>query len=416
MLAIVAVFIALSLGYSFATRLKYGPDEPAHFIYIRSLATQHVPPEIAHQITPSDASTSSHEGHQPPLYYAIMAVPFAVLSALGASSEVIWRVLRLLNILMGVAWILSVYALSLEFFNKEKHALAAAAFVALVPTSAYISGVINNEVLISFLFTWAMLPILAYFKSGRISNRSAVFLGLLAGLAMLTKAQGMVLVPVFLLASLAVCRRENYANGRQVLISTLLVLGIAGLVSGWWFARCWTQYGTIMPQSLHNPVLAGGLRDIAVAPVWLLLKVCSVSSKLFYGYFFVPFWLVQPFVNTWNTYFYPLLALSVFVFIGVLLRFRRDCPTDWRSVAFLALIPVSIYLAWLRYILVVDSLANLQGRLLCCGAGVIGILAVLGMEGWLRSARTRRYGLIISLALMLFANIGVIGCAVALYR
>ena len=37
--AIIVVFVVLSVCYSLATRLKYGPEEPDHFIYIRSLAT-----------------------------------------------------------------------------------------------------------------------------------------------------------------------------------------------------------------------------------------------------------------------------------------------------------------------------------------------------------------------------------------
>ena len=413
-LLILLGFAALALSYSLATRLKYGPDEPAHFIYIRSLATELAPPPISHAVTPDENSTSSHEGHQPPLYYAIMAVPFALLRAFGASDDTIWRVLRLANIPIGVLWIWSVYLLAREFFGRDGHALAAAAFVAVIPTSSYTAGVINNENLISLLFTWAMIPILAFFKAGAMVPRSAAFAGLLVGLAMLAKAQGLLLIPLFALASLAVSRQSGYANWRRVLATFAIVVGVAIVVSGWWFARCWMVEGTVMPHSLYNPVVHGGFVDLAVSP-GLGAQLVLRTTAAVYGYFWVPFWLVWPFAKSLMPIVCAISALTAIVLAGLVARIRRDNSIDRSSLAFLLAAPAITYVLWLRYTLVVDAMANLQGRLFLSVAAVVGIVWILGFDGLLRSERAKRAGLIAGLVVMLGANIAVIACAVALY-
>ena len=411
---ILVTFGLLALGYSFVTRLKYAPDEPAHYIYIRSLATKHVPPPISHKDTPTEESEATHEGHQPPLYYALMAVFYALLRSQGASDELIWRVLRLLDIPIGLLWISSVYALTREYFGRESRALAATAFVALIPTSSYMAGVINNEMLISLLFTRAMLPMLRYFKTGSMTLRSAVSLGLLIGLASLTKAQGLVLVPLVVLAAFAVCRRERRSGWAEAVRVGLPVLGCALLVSGWWFARCWALYGTPLPHSLNEPMLQSGLLELMAVPGSCLFLML-VSTLAVYGYFWVPFWLVWPFVSTMLPLIAVTVALTLVVLVGVALRIRRAPDVDARSLGFLLAAPVLVYAAWLRYVLFVDRWANLQGRLFLSVAAVVGIVWIVGFEGLFRSDRAKRGALAAGLAMMFATNVAVMACAVKLY-
>lgn len=412
-IAILIVFILLSITYSFVTRLKYGPDEPAHFIYIRSIATSLTPPPIAHSITPNADSTASHEGHQPPLYYAILALPFALLKAFGASDDSIWRVLRLLNIFIGTAWIYSVYALSKEFFNKEKYALAAAAFVALIPTSAYTAGVINNEMLISLLFTCALVPVLGYLRSGSVSLKSSALLGLLMGLAILSKAQGLILIPTFLFAALIVCRHQKYANYKQVLQSTAIALGVAVLISGWWFIRSWMVYGSLMPHSLYNPMLPGGMMALMFYPIVGLQTTWALTQSL-YGHFWTPYWLMQPYV-AWAPYSNLLLATTALGLVGLIINLRRNRSLDRPFLKLLLFTMFVTYIAYIRYLFVVDKGLNQQGRLFLSVAAVFGIIGVLSFEGWLVSARAKKIGFIIGILVMALLNIIVIRCAMMLY-
>ena len=410
---ILVAFAGLSVSYSFATRLKWGPDEPAHFIYIRSLATEFAPPPIAHHETRTEDSRSTHEGHQPPLYYALMALPYAFLKAAGASNEIVWRTLRLLGVVIGVAWIYLVYVLARECFKKDSYALATAAFASLIPTSGYMAGVINNEILIALLFTWSMIPILAYFKSGEMPMKRAISLGLLIGLAILVKAQGLVLIPTFLLACLAVCRRQRYADYKEALRGVGVVLGIAAVVCGWWFVRAWVLYGTVMPRSLYNPMLEEGMMLFFVDPAWTITNLWRITALL-YGYFMVPFWLVQKHVAWWD-YFGALCAFTAVAVIGLVTRLRRDRDIDRRALAFLLFAPAATYVLYIRYVLVVDHMAKLQGRLFLSVAAVAAIFFIVGFDGLLRSARAKKVGAICGCALMLLANVAVIASAVALY-
>ena len=412
--AIVLVFVLLSLTYSFVTRLKYGPDEPDHFVYIRSIATSLAFPTIKHSLAPlEEGSTSTIEGHQPPLYYAIQAIPFALLKAIGAPDDTIWRVLRLLSILIGAAWIYSVYLLCKDFFNEEKYALAATAFIALLPTSAYTAGVINNEVLISLFFTCALIPILRYFRSGNMSFKSSVVLGLIIGLAILSKAQGLILLIVFLAACLAVCRRANYANYKQVLSSAVIVLGVAFMISGWWFIRSWIVNGSFMPHSIYNPLLPGGMIAMIYCPISGLQTILVITQSL-YGHFIAPYWLMQPYVP-WAPYINSVLAVSAVALLGFVLNLRRNKSFDRSSLNLLIFTVLLTYLAYMKYLFEVDQGLNQQGRLFLSVASVFGIVGVIGLDGWLVSQRAKKIGFVIGILLMGLLNAEVIRCATMLY-
>lgn len=414
MALILVVFAALALTYSFVTRLKYAPDEPAHFIYIRSLATNHTPPPISHVDTPHEDSESTHEGHQPPLYYALMAIPFALLRGIGASDEVIWRVLRLLSLPVGLMWIVSVRALAREYFDRDSYALATAAFVALIPTSSYMAGVISNEMLITLLFTSAMLPILRYFKTGAVTPHSAAVLGVLIGLASLAKAQGLLLIPLLFVAALLVTRRRGYSTWLGTLRTLGIVLGVAAMVAGWWFIRCWIVHGTPLPTSLTEPVFKGGFGVLLLWPV-SALSVIFYSTAAAYVYAWLPFWIIWPYVSTMMPTFWVLAALTVIMLTGLVIRVRRG-KVDVRSLGILFLSPVLVYCGWLRYTLFVDKWANMQGRLFLSIAAVVGITWILGFDGLLSSARAKKIGAVAGVVGLLGANAGVIACAVSLYR
>jgi hypothetical protein len=418
---IIGLFVVLSLAYSFADRLKLGPDEPAHFIYIRSLAINHTPPDIAHMETYSEDSTSSHEGHQPPLYYAIMAAPYAVLNALGVARDTIWRVLRLMNILLGVVWIYLVYLLSRAFFVKsddqpgcptDKYALASAAFVAVIPTAPYMAAVVNNDILIALLFNWALIPMLAFFRTGGLSAKSAALLGLLMGLAILTKAQGLILVPLIVLAGICACRRTGYKNMGDVVRAIGIALGIAGLVSGWWFIRCQAIYGTPMPHSLYNPVLNGSIVTLFFFPLETIKLFWTMVGNLL-GYFWLPYWLVEASLP-WQRYSMILSILGLIWLIGIIIRLRRDRNMDLRALCFLLMCPIAICATWIHYVLMTDRGANLQGRLLLPSAAVIAIASILGADGWLKGVKAKKIGFAVGCAIMLMVNIFVLWSTVAL--
>lgn len=410
---ICAVYAALAVAYSLATDLKGGPDETAHFIYIRSLATRHALPEVATVAGNSVESDASHEGHQPPLYYAVMSVPYAVMDRFGASTDTIWRVLRILGIIFGVAWICSAYPLARSVLGTERRGLAAAGFVALIPTAAYMAGVLNNDIMISMWFGWAMVLMVRFLREGDLDRRSAVALGLLIGAAILTKAQGLLLVPIFVLEAVAVWLMGQPRKPGQTARVAGTVLLAAVVVCGWWLTRSLLLYGTLQPQSLYHPALANGF-----AEAWRnwpeFVRVARIVCVGTYGYFWTPFWLIQPFVDG-GLYTSLVLLLSALPVVGLLMRtlFIRD--VDARVLGFLLATAVIVFLSWFRYVMVIDCGANLQGRLFLPVASVVGIVAVAGVQPWLGKRGLRLVAACVIYGGMVAANLLILRCVLAYY-
>lgn len=411
--AIVIVYAALAIGYSLATNLKGGPDETAHFIYIRSLAVQHTLPEISHVAVNSLSSTATHEAHQPPLYYLVMALPYMLLVKLGASTAVAWRILRILGISFGIAWIYSVYSIAWNVFHNERSALITTAFVALIPTSIYMAGVLSNDTMISMWFGWGIALTIGFMRDGALKRRSAIGLGIVIGAAILTKAQGFLLIPIFLLALLMAWFSLPPGKRTTLIVPALTVLLVSAAVSGFWIIRSLVVFGVLQPESLSNPVLKSGLLD-----AWghwpELLAVVKMVCINTYGYFWTPYWLVQPFVNG-PVYYAAIMLFSALPVLGLTMRiiFVRDL--DLRVFGLLFVSVALVVVSWLKYILTVDFGANLQGRLFLTVAPALAILFVVGIQYWLRNRKVKLAAAGVCLAGLFICNLLVIKCILAYY-
>lgn len=409
---ILALHVILALIYSHVTILKGGPDETAHFIYIRCLALQHEIPGLATTTVQSADSTISHEAHQPPLYYAVMAVPYALLNALGCSVDTIWRVIRAIGAFFGVLWILSVYQLGRQVFGSRRGGLFTAALVALIPTSAYMAGVVSNDIMECAWFGWALVYIVRMVIDRGVDRRLSLLLGLMMGLAVLTKAQGMVLVPIFLMGAIVAYRKDGRFNLKLAGSAVLTVLAAFIVFGGWWLARSYFIYGTVQVESLSHPML-NNLSDIHGK--WLVFAsairdMCIETT----GYFWTPYWLVQPFVDQ-NLYISLVAAIAALCPALFLIRVLIWKGLDLRVFGLLLLTAAGVILSWLRYALFVDFGANLQGRLFLPVASVLAVVFMSAIQPWIKSHKAQNvlFGLV--MGAMLVGNIWVIGCVVDYY-
>ncbi len=382
LLALLVVFAGLSVAYSTLLPLKFGPDEPAHFIYIRSLATQFRVPPIAHTITSTEDSTESHEAHQPPLFYLAMAIPHAALNAAGVPSDAIWRALRFLNIAFGVLWIWTVFRLALVLFRDERKALWAAAFVAVIPSATYMSGVLSNDILESLLFTWALVLLLPVFRGESVGVRGAVWRGVVIGLAVLAKAQGLALIAMELVAFALVARRTHRARITEQLRESGVAMTVCLLVCGWWFIRCKLELGTAFPHSLYDPAAKPGMltwEAVLAYPTlaaYLVGRTVLAATKLAMGFFWAPYWLVEN-VLPWRPYMNAIYTSHVIVLLGMVIAFVRDRGEWRRDLGYLILAPILVYVSYVQYLMVVDQGTQMQGRLFLPVAGIFGLCVVV---------------------------------------
>jgi hypothetical protein len=326
---ILTVAAVLSIAWDVATPPLEGPDEAKHFAYLQYLAeTGHLPrPTGANEALEVAPGSIEEQGamntlglrplitnrrvrpawsrldlnlwrqaertmphgsrsagarlnplaKNPPLYYAVMTIPYRAFVWLPLLKRVF--VLRLFNALFYLATIVLVWLIAAEVFGRVrwKQALAAGA-VALEPQMAFMSAVINPENLSIALVTGFLLASLRLVKRGP-SLASVLAASVLVAAAVLTHGRDLVTLPV-----LAV-----------VLVVT------------------WIRY---RPAARHTLALAAaGVAPVGVAfGAYALFGRASGSSSLYGGQVSelntkTGFKLSQFLYTVWNFYFERLVAL-----------------------------------------------------------------------------------------------------------
>lgn len=234
LIAILVAHVILSAVYWHYTPYAAPPDEGPHGLYVQSLADTHKLPVF----DPSDRQ--HYESHQPPLYY-VLGMPFYIVGkALGLTNPA--EMIRLLSLILGALSIYIIYRAVRTAFPDEPHlGIAAAGFVALLPTHVMLSSSVSNDVLVELLFGVTLLLSTDLLFNGT-SIRRALTLGVVLGLALLTKTTCLILFPVVLLAYLIVWRR-GASGGKAVTGHLALALAVSLIIGGWWLVRNNMLYG-----------------------------------------------------------------------------------------------------------------------------------------------------------------------------
>ncbi|MCL5946585.1 MAG: hypothetical protein M1298_00975, partial [Chloroflexi bacterium] len=144
---ILLAFLGLGVVWDAVTPPFNNPDEPAHWNYVKFVATNFQLPVLrpgddpAHLLStlvsehfPPGQSIAAirYEFHQPPLYYASAAVLYKLTLGLPQRQHV--EVVRLLSLLYGAATVWLSWLFARLLAPRERWlALATAAFVAFVP-------------------------------------------------------------------------------------------------------------------------------------------------------------------------------------------------------------------------------------------------------------------------------------------
>lgn len=315
-------FCALALLYNWATPLYEAPDEVWHDAYVRWLAQGNGLPSLS-----DDASGAGQEVAQPPLYYGVAALlrfPFddgdwhtrlwhnphfgyqALDNALDNKNMLIhteaerfpWRgailaihVTRLTSLLFGILTVLAAWGLGYEAIQTHRGALLTAALVAFQPQFIFICGVINNDSAAAALATVTLWATARVFRRGLTARRAAV-LGILVGLAVLSKTSALAL---FFGIGAALCWqawRERLSW--KTLAATLgLYLALALAVGGWWYARNLWLYGDPLATSRHFDTLWRNPQPKSIPELLrdIPLLIRSFWGAYGWGHIFWPDWV-----------------------------------------------------------------------------------------------------------------------------
>ncbi len=407
LIVLLAAQIALGVLYSLATPVFEASDEVWHFPVVREIATNlRLPVQ-----DPAVAQPWAQEGSQPPLYYLTAAGltgwidtadyeqvalrnPFPKIGVPGATDNVNLMahpagqspaqggtvlavyLIRWLSILMGTAMVYLVWRLaSATVADRPAVALLAAALVAFNPMVLFISASVNNDNLLMLLATLTLVLLAQDVESDArgMRWRATIVLGVVLGAAALTKVSGLVLLPVAALAlTLEALRTRDW---RTWLARGLVLIALALVISGWWYARNLTLYGE--PTGMTRMVEIAGAR-----PAGFGLADLRGEWKSFWYSFWGLFGAFNILAEPW--FYASTSALSLIGATGLLLAIarlvrNRTMPRHWRTHVLLATFLALTAIGLLRWTLMTPAS---QGRLMFSGIAAIALYLAIGLLAW----------------------------------
>jgi len=269
----------------------------------------------------------------PPLYYAYVAAPYEA----GGSFLSQVHLARLANLPLLLACVALTWVLAAELLPGVPWARPlAAGIVALEPQLAFLSGVVNPDLLLVALFTGGSLAAVRTARDGLRPGRAAALLGTSVA-ATLTHPRGVVLLLVAALAVALGARHRRSAPLGALALALVALGGLVALVGG---------------RVLGVPILGTGegapfqLREL-LSYLWqfYLPALPFMEAPLGGEHGFREVW-VQTFFGTfaslevgYATWVYDLLQAVVLgllgLFVVALARHRRRVLAAWPAVVVL---------------------------------------------------------------------------------
>jgi hypothetical protein len=299
---------------------------------------------------------------------------------------------RFLSVLMGAGTVLCTYAIARRLFPHPTWlAPAAAALNALIPQYVFISASINNDVpatLLSAICLWLLVCIV---QDGASTKRLCA-LGIVLGLAALTKLNALVLLPMSAVVLLILARKQG--GVKALLRWGLLAYGSAAAVGAWWYIRNWVLYRDPFGLDLMFAVLPKRAQRPSLSE---LLRLLDGALKSFFGVFGWFNIAMEP--GVYQLFMVGLLAGTLGLIGLVHGRMRRKEWTELGRLALLAMWATVYVVALVGW----TQARYPQGRLLFPAISAIVILWLLGIAQWLRGSWSKRAVLGLVMVLGIFS-------------
>ena len=432
LVVILIAFVVLAVSYSVVNPLYESTDEIRHYHYVRHLAETHTLPV-------QDPALPSTQSHHPPLFYALAALvsgwvqpdhPLYFDPAVnphwgfrywevsvdnknqylhGADEAFPYQgdalkahLARWVNVLIGLGTVWLTYRLGQVIWpDQPALALGAMAFVAFNPMFLYMSGAINNDV-IAALSSAAVLVACAEIIARGITLRRAAVLGGLYGLAILSKFNVAFILALIELALLAdawhrhAWRRRHV---RELARTNVVVLGMALLISGWWFARNQILYGE--PTGVQRVTVLWGMRDPRTSLTLVLSELPYLWTSLWgrFGYGQIP-------MPDWT--YTGLKIIAGLALIGLIARAVQVIRTRSRLLALQLglLVATVVSFAGVLFGYMLISPAGAMGRFLFPALPALGVLLTYGLSALIPARWTQGLAIV---CLVVMASLSLVG-------
>lgn len=299
---IVVAYAVLAYGYAVVTPAWNNPDEPAHFNYVAQLAETGSLPVLQQGdwnnalqerlksvgfrgATPQEVAVIRYEAWQPPLYYLLGVIPYLAFAASGLSGQLL--ALRLFDAALGGLTLVVAHGVGRELFCRRASipagaglALAVPATMAGVPMYTAMSASVTNDALANLVAVLLCLWMLRAQRDGGGTGH-ALGLGVLLGIALLTKLTLAVFAP---LAALSLLYAGWRAGRRPTLVlRDLFLCGVvAALIWAPWLVRQGLVYGwtDLLASRRHDAVVVGQPRF----PGWTAAHLQYWTTTMFHSF------------------------------------------------------------------------------------------------------------------------------------
>ena len=405
---VLAVFIVLGTLYSVVTPLFEAPDEVWHYLYVKHIADGGGLPVYREGVT----LPMRQEASQPPLFYLLNGLAAAWIDTTDAEqviqynphaaigAPVVWgnhnvishldsegfpyrgtslavHLARFLSVLMGAGTVLCTYAVAARLFPRQKWiAAAAAALNAFTPQFLFLSASINNDVLATLLSAVCLWLLVCIIQDGS-TLRKSLALGIVVGLAALTKLDALVLIPLTALVLLLAVWKHG--NRRFAVSCGLTTFAVVLVLGGWWYLRNWILYRDPFGPDVAFAVLVARIQRTTLPELLRLLDGVLKASLGVFGWFNI----------SMESWVYALFAVGlVLAFLGLLRRIRIWVVGRYRA----ELSRLGLLFAWriafIAALALWSQARSPQGQLLFSRTPAISTLLVMGWAQWFpRSAR-----------------------------
>ncbi len=414
-LLILLAFLLTAGQFARETPPWQAPDEPAHYNYVKQLAagafpvmenqdydqTYQAAAISARFAPPYSIDPFTYEDYQPPLYY-LLQTPVFWLSG-GRLLP-----LRLVGVMLGALTLVAAYAVFVRLEqlrgrtagartpDRYPLALTAAALFAFLPQHLALQASVNNDSLSELLIAVTLLVICRRLGPDRAAGepagnpfwRSDWLLGLLLGLAFLTKVTTYLLAPVLALFLLW----RFWGDWPGLWRAGLRVFGPALALGAIWWGRNLAVYGwpDFLGIAAHDRAVVGQPTTAEWLALYggreLLLRFTQTTFRSFWGQFGWMGVVMDPRI------YQGLGFLSLLILAGWAVGRRRawgsaENPSATRPLALtfgvLLGLNIALYLAYnVTYV-------QHQGRYLFAALVPLAWAAALGLHGWLLLLRGR---------------------------
>ncbi|GAB4469460.1 MAG: hypothetical protein Kow00124_04620 [Anaerolineae bacterium] len=412
LIGLLIVFVIAASLYSIITPPFEMSDEVWHYPMVKRLADG----EGLVVQDPANVGPWRQEGSQAPLYYYLGAaltfwidtddmpevrrenphVDNGLITEDGNNNLVVhdyaseawpWRgtvlavhLVRFFSVLLGAAAVYLTYLIGVEVFPERRWlGLAAAAAMAFTPMFAFISGAVNNDNLavpLSALAVWLMIRMFHRSEEGQPTLRWSILLGMVLGLAALTKVSTLGLFGLAGITMAVIAYRRK--RWQTFFIEGPLIIAIAAAIAGWWYVRNQILYGDPLGNSAFIAILGQRARPASLAQLWTERQGFMMSYWGLFGGVNVPMdgWIY----TVLNGLFVVSMAGAV---VTLALRARREGIglKTWMAplltLLWIASVVVPLSGSWAR------TTWSSQGRLVFYALSALSLWFVAGLGAWL---------------------------------